>query len=194
MADLTTGEKGCGPQPSDNDLPSHSWTIDQLTAYAKREYGTILTNERTVAPSYWRLGCALNIARKNFSQGQWGQYLASLDIDKTRASKARSIFGTFSTVDEVEGRTVEEAYAARRQDAPTKSSTPTDEQSELSVHFARILAKVEKNADRLFEGVAELTLPEKLELRKTLQQTLARLRAQLQQLDASLKGELAASK
>ena len=59
-------------------------------------------------------GTALDIAKKSFGHGQWLQYLQSLGIDPTRASKARAIHRTFPKEEDIACLTVEEAYTRRR--------------------------------------------------------------------------------
>lgn len=102
----------CGPQ-SLSEMPSHSWELDRLAGYAQQQHAHLIEEEKAVAPNYWRLGMALTLLRKNFGRGQWGMCLVALKIDKTRASKARAIFRTFSAESDMEGLSVEEAYDRR---------------------------------------------------------------------------------
>jgi len=62
----------------------------------------IVDGEKQLAPTYWRLGQALSLARKQFHYCQWDKYLKSLEFERTRAARARAIFNTFSTGQEVE--------------------------------------------------------------------------------------------
>ena len=105
-------DQGCGPQPSAADLPDHSWDLVRLTEFMRDQQQLIISEEKKVAPTYWRLGCALAQARKRCARGSWKQYLVSLGIEKTRCSKARAIFLAFSAVEDLADLSVAEAYAA----------------------------------------------------------------------------------
>ena len=110
----TSGTQSCGPQLLNAGEPSHSWGVDELGQYCQIQHETIISGEKELTPVYWRLGLALNLARKHFCRGQWGPYLASLNIEKTRACKARTIFRTFPTAEQTAGMSVEEAYGKRK--------------------------------------------------------------------------------
>jgi hypothetical protein len=107
-------KKSCDPQPFSGDQPSHAWELEKLSRYAQKQHQIIIAGEKQITPAYWRLGQALQIARKQFCRGQWGLYLADLCIDKSRASKARAIFATFSTEQKVANLPVDEAYGRRK--------------------------------------------------------------------------------
>jgi hypothetical protein len=102
----------CGPQPF-ADEPSHGWDLDRLGKFLQEQHLAIVEGEKQLAPVYWRMGQASNLARKHFSRGQWGRYLESLNIHKTRAARAQAIFRTFSADSELGGLSVEEAYESR---------------------------------------------------------------------------------
>jgi len=111
--------KSCGtPQPLPTAQPSNEWLPEQLKTYAQAQYRQIIDGESYLTPPYWRLGHALVLAKKTFTHGQWTHYLEELGIDKTRASKARAIYRTFTGEEDVAGLTVEEAYARRRRKKP----------------------------------------------------------------------------
>lgn len=188
MATKSKSTKGCGgPQPLSEDQPAHDWTLERLGDYAKGQYSRILEGERTLSPYYWRLGQALTIARKNFAHGQWLGYLESLEIDKTRASKACAIFRAFSTPAAVETLSVEEAYEARR---PQPAPEPRVEISGgASLKFIGALEKVEKFVDDTFAEPAIFSADEKEELLATLRHTIRTL----QEYERRLEGELAAA-
>ena len=108
-------EKSCGsPQLLPGSEPNNEWLPEQLGIYAQAQYQQIVDNETYLSLPYWRLGHALEIAKKSFGHGQWEQYLKSLGIDPTRASKARAIYRTFACENDVAHLTVEAAYARRR--------------------------------------------------------------------------------
>ena len=95
-------EKSCGsPQLLPGNEPNNEWLPEQLGTYAQTQYQQIVDGETHLTRPYWRLGHALEIAKKSFGHGQWEQYLKSLGIDPTRASKARAIYRTFANEDDV---------------------------------------------------------------------------------------------
>ena len=63
------------------------------------------------------MGMALSLIRGNYAQGEWDSWLATVQINKTRASKARAIYNSFSTIEALGNLSIEEAYARRRQSA-----------------------------------------------------------------------------
>ncbi len=107
-------DESCGPQLLPDGEPSSEWGLDQLSVYAQLQHRQIVDGEKSLAPSYWRLGHALTLAKKDLNRGQWSQYLKDLGIDKTRASKARAIFQAFDKVEDVATLTVDDAYAQRK--------------------------------------------------------------------------------
>jgi hypothetical protein len=123
MKDETDNGKSCGPQLFAHGEPSNEWGLEELGLYAQMQYDHILAGEKLLTPAYWRLGHALVLAKKAFRHGKWTQYLKDLGIDKTRASKARSIHRTFDSPEDVAKLTVEEAYAKRQR---SQSAEPED--------------------------------------------------------------------
>jgi hypothetical protein len=184
MATKTKSPKSCGPKHLEEEAPSHDWELERLTEYAQRFHQLIADGERTLAPHYWRLGNALAIARKNFQHGQWQKYLASIEIDRTRSSKALAIFRTFSTVEALESRSVEEAYEARHGDAETMEIE--DPQSDSLSKFAGALSKIESVAETTLEHALELSREEKQELVTNLRSTIACLEDYVRRLEQEL--------
>jgi len=92
--------KSCGPQLFAEGEPSNEWGLEELGVYAQIQYHQILDGEKLLTPTYWRLGHVLVLAKKAFKHGKWSQYLKSLGIDATRASKARAIYRTFNNAEE----------------------------------------------------------------------------------------------
>ena len=89
----------------------------------------------------------MEIAKKSFGHGQWEQYLKSLGIDATRASKARAIYRTFACENGVAHLTVEAAYAQRRK--RQRSAPPAKPEAANSKKIANVLRKsISKIADR----------------------------------------------
>lgn len=125
MKDETDNGKSCDPQLFANGEPSNEWGLEELGVYAKMQYDHILSGEKLLTPAYWRLGHALELAKQAFRHGKWAQYLKDRGIDKTRASKARSIYRTFDRPEEVAELTIEEAYA-KRQRQRSQSAEPKD--------------------------------------------------------------------
>lgn len=153
MKDGKQTEKSCGTQPFLTQAPSHQWGVDRLGQYAQQQHQVIVDGEKRIAPAYWRLGHSLTLARKQFARGHWSRFLKQWGIDKTRASKARAIFRTFSTEGHVEGKSVEEAYAERprrqvhahRRQA--KLPAKVTSKVELVKRFSQDVAALVKHAD-----------------------------------------------
>ena len=143
--------KGCGPKHLDQGEPGKAWGLDELDNYAQKRNQEIVDDELGLAPAYWRLGSALILARGKCKHGEWGKHLVELGIDKTRASKARAIRKTFSSVDQLDGLTVEEAYARRE-----------SERADGGGNAKYSLARFRKSLDRIAErtgGVLEDAVP-----------------------------------
>jgi hypothetical protein len=114
MSENAVIEKSCGEPQLLPSEPDSQWSPEQLGTYAQAQYRQILDSETLLSRPYWRLGHVLDVAKESFGHGQWEQYLKSLGIDPTRASKARAIYRRFDNEDDVAHLTVEEAYAQRR--------------------------------------------------------------------------------
>ena len=112
MALLPDDSKSCDPQLL-LDPPDPGWGVEDLAHYARAQEQAIVAGDRSLTACYWRLGRALELARKQFAHRQWGRFLEELGIDKSRASKARAIHGTFETESAVAELTVQEAYRRR---------------------------------------------------------------------------------
>ena len=148
MDEHSPNEKSCGePQLLPSTEPNNEWFPEQLSTYAQTQYQQIIDNETYLSLPYWRLGHALEIAKKSFGHGQWEQYLKSLGIDPTRASKARVIYRTFAREDDIAHLTVEAAYAQRRRRQPAVApAKPEVVNSKKSVQGLR--KSISKIADR----------------------------------------------
>jgi hypothetical protein len=126
--------KSCGTQLFSPQEPNNEWGPDQLGFYAQSQHQFIIASECLATPAYWRLGRALYFAKKSFGHGQWEKFLEQWGIDKTRAAKARAIFGTFDDEHAVEAISVERAYAQRnRKQASSriKKTKPKEGQPDL---------------------------------------------------------------
>jgi hypothetical protein len=161
--------KGCGPKPLAEVETCASWSIDRITDFVVEQNDGIDERERRLTPCYWRLGMALSHARKYFNRGQWGQYLKSLNIDKTRASKSQAIFRTFKSEDDVDGLTVEQAYSQRERTC--RKGTAPNGRSMLHEYFDRILSE----AEDMIRMTALLESSDAAELLPECQQALDRL-------------------
>ncbi|MEK6234594.1 MAG: hypothetical protein N2C14_07765, partial [Planctomycetales bacterium] len=77
--------KSCDPQLL-HEQPNEAWGVERLGEFAQARHREIEADEQSLAQAYWRLGLALNLARRQFSHGQWAKFLDELRIEKTRAS------------------------------------------------------------------------------------------------------------
>ncbi len=164
----------CEPQPLPEGNPTSQWSLKQLEAYAREKHDAIATAEKPLAAQYWRLGLALTIAREKRKHGKWGQYLQSLDIDKTRASKAQAIYKAIRTEEEVSNLSVDKAYSRRERKKPKRPKTgPTimSDKAELREFFKMIRI----NAERYYDVAAFLDPPEAPEFLKDVEETIQKL-------------------
>lgn len=113
MSQPTSESKSCDPQLSSED-PQSNWDLDRLRNYARARNDEIDRVEYSLTELYWRLGCALNVARRHFGHGQWGKFLEEQGVDKTRSSRACAIHRTFDSVEAVKDLSVQEAYDRRK--------------------------------------------------------------------------------
>jgi len=133
--------------------PTAEWTIEELTIYAQAQRDAIYEDERRGAVAYWRLGQALNMLRKNFHHGHWEKLLNDLQLEKSKASRARAIAKTFAEEREVVRLTVKEAYEKRtrpQRRAPKTSGEPNRALKRLR----QFLAHVAKKADFYLDEAA----------------------------------------
>jgi len=175
MARKSGNQKSCGPQPFAEKLPAGDWPLDQLGDYAQGQYRTIIAGEQTLAPAYWRLGHALTFARKQLGRSHWGRFLKSLDIDKSRSSKACAIFRHFSSPAHLKELTVEQAYEARRDGRPKQEPLIGEASATTAVNFAKSLTKIDQAASETIRLSAELTREERRELLKNVMHAITRL-------------------
>ena len=67
MSENVADQNGCGtPQPLPSSEPNNEWLPEQLGTYAQTQYQQIVDGERHLSRPYWRLGHALDIAKKSF--------------------------------------------------------------------------------------------------------------------------------
>lgn len=178
--------KSCSPQRFGQGAPARDWTLDQLSEYARHHNQEILAGERTLAPSFWRLGNALTLARKQFAHGQWECYLESLGITKARSSKACSIFRCFSSAELLKELTVDEAYEARRKGPIQEATMPVNEAAIAAKKFTQSLAKIDKAGQRAIDLGGRLAHEERRELLKRMRHMIGRLQAMHTELERTL--------
>lgn len=186
--------ESCGSQLLVDEQPSHDWDVDKLGEFAKKQHRLIVDGEQELVPAYWRLGQALSLARKQFARGQWGKYLDELGIHKTRASKARAIFRAFRSLNDVEGQSVEEAYACRsrrQEQAPRAAKRKPKGKGKALKAF---LKDVPKGAEALIHEAVTMRPPEASQLITAIDaaiENLQRLRETLaaKATDAAAGGE-----
>ena len=148
--------------------PDHLWDLGRLSHFARQQHEMIIQSERSVAPTYWLLGQALALARKQLGRGQWGKYLTELGINRVRACRARAIFRSFSTAEVLQGMGVEEAYEQRQRratcvrhrrheattDAGQETSAASSDENQGTDPLQSFLYEVYNRADQLFDLAA----------------------------------------
>ncbi len=155
MDDKNLNDKSCTTQHFPTGYPTSEWTPQELGVYAQAQHHAILDDERKLAVKYWRLGLALNLLRKTFDHGQWSRLLDAINVEKTKASRARAIARTFTKEEDVAGMTVKEAYDRRARKQRKQHST--EDKCEVSPdRLGRFLDHVAKTAE-LFIDAAGFT-------------------------------------
>ncbi len=189
MDNALIDDKSFGLQPLPNGEPSNEWTPNQLGWYAQAQQQQIVDGEKLMTPAYWRLGQALHFAKKNFGHGQWTKFLESWGIDKTRAARARAIYGAFDNEQAVLGISVEQAYKQRkRRRVNTRKIVPQPEGQALD----RLATDVCKQSESLIDQAAFIDPKIAVGLLPKLEeaiQSLQRLRGWLE--SQARNGELA---
>lgn len=154
-------EQGCGEQPFEAQL-SHATPLERLSALAAEVHTKITEGEKSATPNYWQLGRILQLARKQVPRGTWAAYLATLGIEKTRASKARAIFQAFSTANALVGLSVAAAYERRSRSplAGKRRSRAAEEVTAtrpVNITLPHWVYSLESDAERLRDEVQFLT-------------------------------------
>ena len=186
----------CGSQPLSSGTPTREWGVDELGSYAQLQNRQIVEGEKLLTPSYWRLGQALTFAKKSLNHGQWGRYLKELGIDKSRASKARAIYGAFANLEDVAELTVEGAYSQR----PRKKQTPVSDSKNGNIteqDTQRVRKSIEKIAkqsgdvahDAAFAGPQEAAI-----LIPSVRKAIDELRELLRYLEEQVPGKKQSTK
>lgn len=153
-------EKSFGAKLFSPEAPDHSWGVEELGAYAKAQHAAIVQGEQSLTRLYWSLGNALELARRQFDRGQWGKYLASLGLNKTRVSKARAIFRRFASPEAIGDLGVEEAYAERQrhQESSRRERRRAEEHDPAAEEEATDRAMREPSAEDLEGFLAEVAM------------------------------------
>ena len=165
--------KSCVPQHLQQP-PDPAWGVEDLGHYARAQEQAIAQGEHSLTTCYWRLGFALNLARKHLAHRQWGRYLGELGIEKTRASKARAIHGTFTAEEEVAELTVQEAYR-RRQQKPRVATAERRPSPPPEFDLVGFLLGVCKQADGCADQVEFIEHEQAKQILTTLDETIAEL-------------------
>lgn len=152
--------RSCGPQLLPAGEPNSEWGLEQLGVYAQLQHRQIVDGETHLTRSYWRLGHALVLAKRDFGHGQWERYLKDLAIDKTRASKARAIYRAFANEADAAGLAVEEAYARRRRKPPTQSKNPAVDAVDRRKDGQALRRSIRRIADRTGAAVHDAAFAE----------------------------------
>jgi hypothetical protein len=174
MTTAMSATKSCDPQPLPEGDPTPKWTPEQLGQYARDKHQVIARDEKPLASLYWKLGLALTLARKKHKHNQWGSYLKSLEIDKTRASKAQAIYRANHDEKEVATMSVAVAYARRKRKNVKKQKTESSEMSDKS-QFREFLKSISLDAERFYDVAAFLQPPEVGEFLMDTEATIKKL-------------------
>lgn len=181
------GEKCFGAKHFSDDEPNDTWSIEQLGERARQQHEVIVRGERDLAPAYWELGRALQIARRELRRGQWGRFLDEHGIHRVRACRARAIFRSHPTLEAVAELSVEEAYEARatrqfHRRRTKDESTVQEDQSDprlprekTEADLQTYLANVQRGADEFVDVAAFLERDRRAALFQAYRAALERL-------------------
>jgi len=194
MSSDTPDQRSCGlPQLLSTHTPTVEWLPEELKIYAQAQYRQIVDGEALLSRPYWRLGHALTLAKRSFHHGQWARYLADLGIDKTRASKARAIYRTFSREEDVAQLTVQEAYARRRQKEPSAPAASTTPQvvrpASTAPKLRTAVGKIARNVGTVIQDAAFTTSAEASVLIPAIRKAIRELETLLEFLEQQAKAE-----
>jgi hypothetical protein len=179
---MPTSTKSCGPQHSEKKQNSKKETGEQLQQAAIKLHISIQDSEVKLASQYWELGKLLEQLEKLTKHGEWEKRLATMKINKTRASKARAIYRTFQAEDErkeLEKLTVEQAYSRRSR--IVKSKDPKDTSNvklffNLNNRLVEVTEKVIADSEQLSPDVKEELIDQLTESQKILDSLLKTLK------------------
>jgi hypothetical protein len=180
------GEKCFGAKHFSPDEPDDTWGLEQLGEHARQQHEIIVKGERALAPTYWQLGCALQIAKRQLGRSHWGKFLAAHGINRVRACRARAIFRSHPTPEAVAELTVQEAYEARATRQvhcrAKNKSTVQDDQSDPRLPRERTeaglqayLVNVQQGADEFVDVAAFLERDRRAALFQAYRAALERL-------------------
>ncbi len=119
--DNTNPNKSCTLQHLTTG-PNGEWNAEELAAYVYAVNLGIREDDEKLALRYWRLGVALSLLQNLVNHGQWEQLLANLQIEKTRAFRARKIARKFKKESHLAGLTLSKALENRSVKGPGGSS------------------------------------------------------------------------
>jgi hypothetical protein len=166
--------ESCDPRPLPDGNPNIKWTAEEVATYAHEKHNEIVASEKPLAVLYWRLGLALHIARSKHKYGKWGQYLESLGIDKTRASKAQAIYKTNRAEERVSELSVAEAYARRKRKKKQSPKTGPAIMSDTA-ESRGFLKGICMDGERYYDVAAFLKPPEASEFLMDVEKTIQKL-------------------
>ena len=112
-----------------------------------------------MAVFYWHLGKALVMARNKYKHGSWGNFLESLGVNKTRASKAQAIYKANRAEKEVGDLSVAKAYARRKQKKTKRQKAGPAVMSDKA-ELREFLKGICIEAERYYDVAAFLKPPE----------------------------------
>jgi hypothetical protein len=186
MSKDDNGEKCFGAKHFSPDEPDDTWGLEQLGEHARQQHEIIVKGERALAPAYWQLGCALQIAKRQLGRSHWGKFLAAHGIHRVRACRARAIFRSHPTPEAVAELTVEEAYEARvtrqvHRRAKDKSTVQDDQSGprlpgeRTEAGLQAYLVNVQRGADEFVDVAAFLERDRRAALFQAYRAALERL-------------------
>lgn len=130
--------------PTEKDVPSPEWSLDQLADYARKQVSQIRQAPQRVARDVFRMGSALVIVREKLkAEKEYGAWLKANKVPRTTAYHATKLFEHYGTEDKLKGKKIAEAKRECGLMKPKAEAKPLPEW----------LGKVPKPVARLVAGI-----------------------------------------
>lgn len=166
-------KRGLSRRRIGDDAPQIAWSLEKLTALAKREHARLNKRQVRVTPRYWRMGRALNLIRRKmkFPRGTWQPWLAAHEITKLNAFRARRLAKFFSSAKQLRRLSLDDAL---------EMAKPKRGQRGADARLCRWLKSVKKKAKAKLDELEGIAAPD------AVRALIADARRQLAALDHAL--------
>jgi hypothetical protein len=127
------------------DVPSGSWSLEQLTEYVQAKLGEVESLFRTSAVKTWRLGLALSLVREKLPRGQWSKWQVANKLNRATVNEAIRLQKRYACETELEGLAVgfAKAKAGIRQPSKKAAAQKADPQQNVKAAVSALTAIVD---------------------------------------------------